>query len=50
MSEKKTDFNIMEDEYLDCLIRLAYDLDDLEKEQEIMKKVDKAYKGGGSGA
>ena len=40
MSEKKTDFNIMEDEYLDCLIRLAYDLDDLEKEQEIMEEAE----------
>ena len=33
MREVNTENNILEEEYLDCLIKLAFDMDDAEKEQ-----------------
>ena len=38
MSEVKKEYSELEDEYLDCLIKLAYDLDDLEKGQQAMEE------------
>lgn len=35
MREVNTENNILEEEYLDCLIKLAFDMDDAEKEQQI---------------
>ena len=38
MGEGKHDFSAIEEEYLDHLIKLAFDLDDLEKEQQILEE------------
>ena len=40
MREVKTEKNILEEEYLDCLIKLAYDMDDMDKEQQIMAEAE----------
>ena len=38
MKEVNQENNVLEEEYLDCLIKLAFDLDDLEKEQQVREE------------
>ncbi len=38
MKEVNQENNVLDEEYLDCLIKLAFDLDDLEKEQQIREE------------
>ncbi len=38
MGDERHDYSKIEEEYLDHLIKLAFDLDDLEKEQQILEE------------
>ena len=38
MGDGRNDYSKIEEEYLDHLIKLAFDLDDLEKEQQILEE------------
>ena len=43
MEEKIKDYSDLDEEYLDLLIKLAYDMDDLDKEQQILKESEGKY-------
>ena len=45
MDEKIKEFPDIEEEYLDLLIKLAYDMDDLDKEQQIREEAEEASAG-----
>ena len=45
MDEKIREYPDIEEEYLDLLIKLAYDMDDLDKEQQIREEAEEASAG-----
>ena len=45
MGEEREIYSRIEEEYLDHLIKLAFDLDDLEKEQQILEEAKRNYSG-----
>ena len=45
LGDGRNDYSRIEEEYLDHLIKLAFDLDDLEKEQQILEEAENSDSG-----